>query len=136
PAIASQPPPKPSDLERGKARTEDVFAETVVTASKGAQSPLDAPRSTSIITEQDIRLSGITKIPELLRRLAGVDVAETTNAQTEVSIRGFNQRLSNKILVLVNGRSVFVDLLGATIWQSLSIGAEDIQRIEVVRGPA
>lgn len=119
----------------GTARTEDVFAESVVSATKGSQSPLDAPASISVITEQDIRLSGITKIPELVRRLAGVDIMQVTGAQTEVSIRGFNQRLSNKVLVLVDGRSVYVDLLGATIWQSLSIGVEDIQRIEVVRGP-
>lgn len=127
------PPPPPPDL--GAARTEDPFAESIVTASKGTQSPLDAANSTSIITEQDIRLSGITKIPELLRRLAGLDIMEVTGAQTEVSIRGFNQRLANKVLVLVDGRSVYVDLLGATLWQSLSIGVEDIQRIEVVRGP-
>ncbi len=133
PVIPPPPPPPPPDL--GAARTEDVFAESIVTASKGTQSPVDAPNSTSIITEQDIRLSGITKIPELLRRLAGVDIMEVTGAQTEVSIRGFNQRLANKVLVLVDGRSVYVDLLGATIWQSLSIGVEDIQRIEVVRGP-
>jgi iron complex outermembrane receptor protein len=132
------PPPlpeKPPSAELGQARTEDVFAESIVTASKGTQSPLDAPNSTSIITEQDIRLSGITRIPELLRRLAGIDIMQVTGAQTEVSIRGFNQRLANKTLVLVDGRSVYVDLLGATIWQSLSIGVEDIQRIEVVRGP-
>jgi outer membrane receptor for ferrienterochelin and colicin len=119
----------------GKVRTEDVFAESVVTAAKGTQSPLEASSSISIITEQDIRLSGITKIPELLRRLAGVDIMEVTGGQTEVSIRGFNQRLANKTLVLVDGRSVYVDLLGATLWQTLSIGVEDIQRIEVVRGP-
>ena len=122
-------------LPEGGLKTEEVFEETVVTASKAAQSPLDAPNSTSIITDQDIRLSGITKIPELLRRLAGVDIMETTGAQTEVSLRGFNQRLSNKVLVLVNGRSVYLDLLGATIWATLSIGVEDIERIEVVRGP-
>jgi iron complex outermembrane receptor protein len=119
----------------GALKTEEVFEETVVTASKAAQNPLDAPNSTSIITEQDIRLSGITKIPELLRRLAGVDIMEATNAHTEVSLRGFNQRLSNKVLVLVNGRSVYVDLIGATLWGLLSIGVEDIERIEVVRGP-
>ncbi len=119
----------------GAARTEDVFAESIVSATKGSQSPVDAPASTSVITEQDIRLSGITKIPELLRRLAGVDIMEVTGAQTEVSIRGFNQRLANKVLVLVDGRSVYVDLLGATFWQTLSIGVEDIARIEVVRGP-
>lgn len=133
------PPPGPQGGpagDIGAVRTEDVFAESIVTASKGgAQSPLDAPSSTSVITEQDIRLSGITKIPELLRRLAGVDIMQVTGGQTEVSIRGFNQRLSNKTLVLVDGRSVYADILGATIWQTLSIGVEDIQRIEIVRGP-
>lgn len=130
-----EPTPKPEPIP--EARNEDVFAESVTTTSKGgqAQSPVDAPYSISIITEQDIRLSGITKIPELLRRLAGIDIMQVTGAQTEVSIRGFNQRLSNKTLVLVDGRSVYVDLLGATFWQSLSIGVEDIQRIEVLRGP-
>jgi outer membrane receptor for ferrienterochelin and colicin len=135
PPAPSGPPPAEAASAIGAARTEDVFAESIVTASKGAQSPLDAPSSTSVITEQDIRLSGITKIPELLRRLAGVDIMEVTGGQTEVSIRGFNQRLSNKTLVLVDGRSVYADILGATIWQTLSIGVEDIQRIEVVRGP-
>jgi outer membrane receptor for ferrienterochelin and colicin len=118
-----------------EAKDDDVFAETLVTATKVAQSPLDAPNSTSIVTEQDIQLSGITKIPELLRRLAGVDLMEVTGGQTEVSLRGFNQRLSNRTLVLVDGRSVYSDMLGATLWQTLSIGVEDIARIEVVRGP-
>ncbi|MBS2018761.1 MAG: TonB-dependent receptor plug domain-containing protein, partial [Deltaproteobacteria bacterium] len=122
---AAPPPPPPPAPDLGAARTEDVFAESIVTASRGTQSPVDAPNSTSIITEQDIRLSGITKIPELLRRLAGLDIMQVTGAQTEVSIRGFNQRLANKVLVLVDGRSVYVDLLGATLWQALSIGVED-----------
>lgn len=134
PEVPTAPPPPPTG-EIGQARTEDVFAESIVTASKGAQSPLDSSSSTSVITEQDIRLSGITKIPELVRRLAGVDIMEVTGGQTEVSIRGFNQRLANKTLVLVDGRSVYADILGATVWQTLSIGVEDIQRIEVVRGP-
>ena len=122
-------------LPKTEAKDEAGYEETVVTASKAAQSPLDAPNSTSIVTQQDIRLSGITKIPELLRRLAGVDIMETTGSQTEVSLRGFNQRLSNKVLVLVDGRSVYVDLVGATFWGTLSIAVEDIDRIEVVRGP-
>ncbi len=119
----------------GQAKTEDVFEESVVTASKAAQSPLDAPSSTSIITEQDIRLSGITKIPELLRRLAGADVMQTTNSQSDVSLRGFNQAVSNKVIVLINGRSTYVDLIGSTFWATLPIGVEDVERIEVVRGP-
>lgn len=135
PAPAIAPAASGSAIEAGELKTEAVFEETVVTASKAAQNPLDAPNSTSIITEQDIRLSGITKIPELLRRLAGVDIMETTGAHTEVSLRGNNQRLSNKVLVLVNGRSVYVDLIGATLWGLLSIGVEEVERIEVVRGP-
>jgi iron complex outermembrane receptor protein len=132
---SSTAPAPQTAVNVGAAKTEDVFEESVVTASKGAQSPLDAPNSTSIITEQDIHLSGITKIPELLRRLAGVDIMEDTGAQTDVSLRGFNQRLSNKVLVLVDGRSVFADLTASTFWETLPIGVEDVARIEVVRGP-
>jgi outer membrane receptor protein involved in Fe transport len=119
----------------GAARTEDIYRETVVTASRNAQSPLDAPNSTSIITRQDILLSGITRIPELLRRVAGVDVMQITGGDENVSLRGFNSRLANKVLVLVNGRSVYNDILGSTFWESFSIDVDQIERIEVVRGP-
>ncbi len=119
----------------GAARTEDVYQETVVTASRGAQSPLDSPNSTTIVTRQDIRLSGITRIPELLRRVAGMDVMQITGGDENVSMRGFNSRLANKILVLVNGRTVKNDVLGSTFWEALSIDVDQIERIEVVRGP-
>jgi iron complex outermembrane receptor protein len=119
----------------GEARTEDVYQETVITASRGAQSPLDSPNSTTIITRQDIRLSGMTRIPELLRRVAGMDVMQITGGDTNVSMRGFNTRLSNKLLVLINGRTVQNDFLGSTFWESLPIDVDQIERIEVVRGP-
>jgi iron complex outermembrane receptor protein len=119
----------------GEARTEDVYQETVITASRGAQSPLDSPNSTTIVTRQDIRLSGITRIPELLRRVAGMDVMQITGGDTNVSMRGFNARLSNKLLVLINGRTVQNDFLGSTFWESLPIDVDQIERIEVVRGP-
>lgn len=128
-------PPRPTEQIVGAARTEGVYEETVVTASRGAQSPLEAPSSTTILTRQDVRLSGITKIPELLRRVAGADVMQITGGDTNVSLRGFNGRLSNKILVLVNGRSVQNDILGSTFWDSLTIDVDQIERIEVVRGP-
>ena len=119
----------------GEARTEDIYQETVVTASRGAQSPLDSPSSTTLVTRQDIRLSGITRIPELLRRVAGMDVMQITGGDENVSMRGFNGRLSNKLLVLVNGRTVKNDVLGSTFWETLSIDVDQIERIEVVRGP-
>ncbi|MDI1475556.1 TonB-dependent receptor [Polyangium sp. y55x31] len=120
----------------GKARDEDVYRETVITASRGAQSPLDSPNSTTIITRQDIRLSGITRIPELLRRVPGMDVMQITGGDTNVSMRGFNSRLANKLLVLINGqRPAYLDILGSTFWETLSIDVDQIERIEVVRGP-
>jgi outer membrane receptor for ferrienterochelin and colicin len=136
-------PPKPAkqpdkiDTRKivGEARTEDIYQETVVTASRGAQSPLDSPNSTTIVTRQDIRLSGITRIPELLRRVAGMEVMQITGGDENISMRGFNSRLANKLLVLVNGRTVKNDVLGSTFWEALSIDVDQIERIEVVRGP-
>ena len=129
--------PKPPSAEGivGEARTEDVYEETIITASRGKQSPLDAPSSTTIITRQDIQLSGITRIPELLRRVAGMDVMQVTGGDSNVSMRGFNSRLANKVLVLVNGRSVYNDILGSTFWETLSIDVDQIERIEIIRGP-
>ncbi|MBX3247131.1 MAG: TonB-dependent receptor [Myxococcales bacterium] len=115
---------------------EDIYGERVVSASRFAQSPLDAPNATYIITRQDIRLSGTTNIGELLRRVPGADVMTMTPADTSVSFRGFNQRLSPRTLVLVDGRSVYVDPLGATFWEILPFSVQDIERIEVIRGPA
>lgn len=142
PAGAAGKTPSPGQLDRektdaivGAARTEDVYQETVITASRGAQSPLDSPNSTTIITRQDIRLSGITRIPELLRRVAGMDVMQITGGDANVSMRGFNSRLSNKVLVLVNGRFVQNDFLGSTFWETLPVDVDQIERIEVVRGP-
>ncbi|GAC1570714.1 MAG: hypothetical protein NVS3B20_02440 [Polyangiales bacterium] len=121
--------------EIGRSKEENVYEEKVVTASKGAQSPLDSPNSTYVITEQDIRLSGLTNVAELLRRVPGIDFAQITPADYDLSMRGFNGRFANKLLVLVNGRSVFLDFLGTTFWDTLSFGVEDIERIEIVRGP-
>ncbi|XYH94337.1 TonB-dependent receptor domain-containing protein [Sorangium sp. So ce1128] len=138
-AAAARPAPGATTADAagivGAARTEDVYQETVITASRGAQSPLDSPNSTTIVTRQDIRLSGTTRIPELLRRVAGMDVMQITGGDENVSMRGFNSRLANKLLVLVNGRTVKNDVLGSTFWEALSIDVDQIERIEVVRGP-
>ena len=121
--------------EIGSSKTEDIYETKVVTASKAEQSPLDSPSSTFIITAQDIRLSGIDDVQELLQRVPGIDSAQLTAGDHNLSIRGFNGRLSNKLLVLVDGRSVYLDFLGTTFWDALTINVEDIERIEVVRGP-
>ena len=124
------------DLGSTEDRNEALYEETVVSASRYAQSPLSAPNSTALITPQDIRLTGHRHVGELIRRVAGSDVMTLTPADTAVSFRGFNQRLSARTLVLIDGRSTYIDPLGATLWGSFPFNVEDIERIEVIRGPA
>ncbi|MBM4375928.1 MAG: TonB-dependent receptor [Deltaproteobacteria bacterium] len=134
-ASPAEPVKRPPRKTREDERRDDAYREEVVTASRRAQSPLDAPNSITVITRQDIQLSGLTRIPELLRRVAGMDVMQITGGDANVSVRGENGRLSNKLLVLIDGNIVKSDLLGATFWESLMIGVDQIERIEVVRGP-
>jgi len=123
-------------LALGQQREGDTYEESVVTSSRAAQSPLDAPNSTTIITAQDIRLSGLQNPGEVLRRAAGVSYLQTGPGDPQIGIRGLNQRLSNRVIVLVDGRSVYLDFIGTTLYSFIPIGMEDIERIEVIRGPA
>ncbi len=118
-----------------EAKGGEVYEQRVVTASRREQSPLDAPNAVTILTEEDIRLSGARTIPDLLRRVPGMDVMAMSYSDYNVAMRGFNRRVANKILVLVDGRTVYQDFLGGTLWRTLSIDLIDIERIEVVRGP-
>lgn len=117
-------------------RDQPIYDATIVSASRYIQSPLDAPSTTSIITRDEIRASGLTNIGELLRRIPGADVMTNSPSDVNVSFRGFNQRLSNRLLVLVDGRSVYLDAFGNVFWHLLTINVEDVERIEVIRGPA
>lgn len=112
-----------------------AYERVVVTASRYGQAPLDSPSTVTVLTEEDIRLAGVTSVPDLLRRVAGVDVMSLSAAQPDVSIRGFNRELSNKVLVLIDGRSVYLDFLGTVLWSSLPVSLEEIERIEIIRGP-
>lgn len=111
------------------------YEERVVTASRRAQSSLEAPNAMTVITAEDIRLSGATNLYELLRRVPGADVMAMGVGSANVSFRGFNQRLANKVLVLVDGRTEYQDFLGLTLWSALPVGVDEIERIEVIRGP-
>jgi len=113
----------------------DAYQRVVVTASRYGQEPLDSPSTVTIITADDIRMSGATSIPDVLRRVVGVDVMQLASGQSEVSIRGFNRELSNKVLILVDGRSTYLDFMGTTIWETIPITLDEIERIEVIRGP-
>src|SRR2546428_3252108 len=118
-----------------EASDEDIFEEQVVTASVRSSSETKTPASLTVITGDEIRMTGAATIPAILRRGPGIDVAAVNPSDTNVSIRGFNRRLANKVLVLADGRSVYQDFLGCKFWPLVDDTNQDIDRIEVIRGP-
>lgn len=115
---------------------EALFNEPVTTSATGApQRATEAPVNMTIITHDQIIQSGAIDIPGVLERLAHVDVMRSTNGQADVSIRGYNQFYSPRLLVLVNGRQVYLDHYGFTNWALIPVQFGEIRQIEVVSGP-
>ena len=115
---------------------EAVFGEAITFSATGKPQRIsDTPVSMEIINAEEIRRSGALDIPQILQRLAGVDVVRSFRGQADVSIRGYNQPLSNRLLVLVDGRQVYMDNYGVTLWNTIPVQLSEIKQIEVVRGP-
>jgi iron complex outermembrane recepter protein len=125
--------PDPSDLL--DLSIEELASLEVTSASRIAESLRDAPASIFVITADEIRRSGVTSIPEALRLAPGVEVARRSAYEWSVSIRGFNSDLANKLLVLIDGRSVYSPLYAGVFWDVQDTLLEDIERIEIVSGP-
>lgn len=96
----------------------------------------EASGNVYVITDEDIRHSGATDIPTLLRRIPGIEVMQMTGADFNVSVRGNNQTAANRLLVLVDGRSIYEDVFGSVFWTLLPVTLPEIKRIEVLKGPA
>ncbi len=111
------------------------YEETVSAAARRVQSTLVAPNSVTVITGDEIRATGLRSIPEILRRIPGAEVMTMGASSENVSFRGFNQRASNKILVLIDGRTEYLDFIGSTLYAEIPISIDEIERIEVIRGP-
>ncbi len=107
----------------------------VVTASRREQKITAVPHAISIITQEDIRRSGARSIPDALRLVPGVDVSDLAYGSAAVSPRGFQGFVSRQLLVLVDGRQIYDSLFGGTLWHNWPFQLEDIERIEVIRGP-
>ena len=118
-----------------EAKNQDIYEEVVVSASRQVTTPANAPAGITLISADEIRLSGATNLPDLLRRVPGMSILTTTSGHANLAIRGFNQRISNKVLTLVDGRSVYLDFLGGTFFRALDVDLRDIERIEIIRGP-
>jgi len=107
----------------------------VTSVSKKQQRLSQVAAAVYVITQEDIRRSGATSIPEALRMAPGVQVSRIDANKWAVSVRGFNSRWSNKLLVLMDGRSVYSPMFSGVYWDLQDTLMEDIERIEVIRGP-
>jgi outer membrane receptor protein involved in Fe transport len=116
---------------------EQMFGQPVTTSATGSpQLAALAPADMQIITADDIRRSGAITIPDILQFVAGIDVRPEGALGADVAIRGFSQSFNPRLLVLVNGRQVYIDDYGYVAWQAIPVQLSDIRQIEIVRGPA
>ena len=114
---------------------EDLMNIEITSASRKEQRAADVAAAVFVITHDDIRRSGMTTIPDLLRLAPGVEVAQINSNKWAVSVRGFNGLYANKLLVLVDGRSVYNRIFSGVLWDAEDLMLDDIDRIEVIRGP-
>lgn len=138
------PSPLPTMKRPSKATDGDVdilliMKEETESISRGLgnEQPISqAPSNVYIVTDEDIRHSGATDLPTLLRRIPGLEVIQMTGADFDVSMRGDNQLPANKLLVMIDGRSIYEDAYGSVFWTTLPITLPEIKRIEILKGPS
>jgi iron complex outermembrane recepter protein len=114
---------------------EELSQIEVTTPSKEPVKAFQTPAAIYVLTGEDIRRSGVTTIPSALRLVPGVEVARIDGNKWSVGIRGFGSRLTRSVLVLIDGRTVFTPLFDGTYWEVQDTLLEDVDRIEVIRGP-
>ncbi len=114
---------------------EDLLSLEVVSVSRTEETYDDVAAAAYVLTREDFVRSGATSLPEALRAVPGLHVAQISSSQWAVSARGFNGLWANKLLVLVDGRPVFSPLFSGVFWQLQDIPLSEIERVEVIRGP-
>jgi len=129
-ALSLQDPPDVTTLD-----LEDLLKARVATASRKDQPLLRVPAAVTVIRGDDLRRMGVRHLAEALRAVPGMQVARADANTWAVSARGFNSVVSNKLLVLVDGRSVYSPLHSGVFWEVQDTNLADIDRIEVIRGP-
>ena len=132
-AASTSPELSPQDL--GQLSLEDLMSIEVTSVSRRAESLGQAASSVFVITGEDIRRSGATSLPEALRLAPNLQVAQKNANEWAISARGFNTELANKLLVMIDGRTIYTPLYAGVQWQRQDYLLEDIERIEVISGP-
>lgn len=114
---------------------EQLMGVPVSVTSRVPQARLTAPASVTVITAEEIRQSGAISLPEVLRLVPGLHVAQIDGNKWAMGIRGFTDRLARAMLVMIDGRAVYSPLFAGTYWEVQELPLSDVERIEVVRGP-
>ncbi len=114
---------------------EDLLHMEITSAAKKDQSIKETAASVFVITREDIHRAGVTSIPEALRLAPGVQVARIDSNKWAITTRGFNNQFVNMLLVMIDGRTVYSPTISGVYWDAQDTMLEDIERIEVVRGP-
>jgi iron complex outermembrane receptor protein len=134
-ALGPRPAPAEPPQELAEMSLEDLSKLEVTSVSRRPESLATAAASVFVITDQDIRRSGATTLPEALRLAPNLEVARINNALYGISARGFNANIANKLLVMIDGRTIYSPLFSGVFWDAEDIPLEDIDRIEVIDGP-
>ena len=124
---------EPRDISR--LSLEELMQVEVTSVLKKSETVSGAPAAIYVLTQEDIHRSGVTSIPDALRMVPGLNVAGLNAGNWAISARGFNSRFANKLLVLMDGRSVYTPLFSGVYWDVQDTLLDDIDRIEVIRGP-
>jgi len=114
---------------------DDLLEVEVYSVSRGRQRLADAPAAVYVITREEIRRSGVTSLPDAFRLIPGMEVARIDANKWATTARGYNSRFANKLLVLIDGRTVYTPIHSGVYWDMHDIPLEDVERIEVIRGP-
>jgi iron complex outermembrane receptor protein len=133
--LLASSPARAEDTGLARMSIEDLLELEVTSASKRAEPLANTSAAIAVITSDEIRRSGLTSIPELLRLIPGLAVAQIDSSRWAVTARGFNSQFANKLLVLIDGRTVYTHLFSGVFWDVQDVMLEDIDRIEVIRGP-
>ncbi len=131
----ASPPAQPSPAALKQLSLEELSQIEVTTPSKEPTKVSQTAAAIYVLTGEDIRRSGATSIPEALRLVPGVEVARIDGSTWSIGIRGFGSDLTRSVLVLIDGRTVYTPLFAGTNWDVQNTNMDDIDRIEVIRGP-
>src|SRR5712664_3584813 len=124
-----------SASELKKMSLQELFDMEVTSVSKKPEKLSETAAAIHVVTDEDIRRSGALSIPEALRDIPGVEVARVDSRQYAITARGFNGTTANKLLVLIDGRSVYTPLFSGVFWDAQDVFLDDVEQIEVIRGP-